>query len=136
MEESIRGTLLIVDDVPANTMILGKVLGAAHDILLASSGEEALEIVRRQRPDLVLLDVMMPDMDGYTVCRILKADPATRDIPIIFITAMSDEENEEIGLTIGAIDYVTKPFRLPIIQARVRNQLISCLLYTSPSPRD
>lgn len=125
MEESIRGTLLIVDDVPANTMILGKVLGAAHDILLASSGEEALEIVRRQRPDLVLLDVMMPDMDGYTVCRILKADPATRDIPIIFITAMSDEENEEIGLTIGAIDYVTKPFRLPIIQARVRNQLIS-----------
>lgn len=127
MEGRARGTVLIVDDVPTNTTILGAALGTEHDVLMASSGEEALEIATRSLPDLVLLDVLMPGMDGYEVCRSLKANPVTRDIPVIFITAMQDVEDEERGLTAGAIDYVTKPFSLPIVQARVRNQIISKL---------
>lgn len=127
MDEPTRGTVLIVDDVPTNTAILGKVLGVEHDVLLATSGEEALDIAARHRLDLVLLDVVMPGMDGYDVCRALKADPTTRDVPVIFLTAMHDEEDEERGLTAGAIDYVGKPFSLPIVQARVRNHLISKL---------
>lgn len=125
MAEPINGTVLIVDDVETNTAILASMLGQDYVVLTAASGAEALEIIRSARPDLVLLDIMMPGMDGYEVCRRLKADPETRDILVIFITAMNEDADEELGLSIGAIDYVTKPFSLPIVRARVRNHLIS-----------
>lgn len=125
MGDPIHGTVLIVDDVETNTAILAGMLGSDHTVLTAASGKEALDIVRRTLPDLVLLDIVMPGLDGFEVCRRLKADPATRDIPVIFITAMNEDADEELGLSIGAIDYVTKPFSLPIVRARVRNHLIS-----------
>lgn len=125
MDDAVRGKVLIVDDVPANTELLSMVLGQEFDVVQATSGQEAIRITRENDIDLVLLDIIMPGMDGYDVCRTLKADSATADIPIIFITAMSEEEDEEAGLAIGAIDYVTKPFSLPIVRARVRNHLLS-----------
>jgi phosphoserine phosphatase RsbU/P len=125
MSHSVRGKVLIVDDVPTNTELLGMVLGQEFDVVQATSGPEAIDIARGGNIDLVLLDIIMPGMDGYDVCRALKADPVTAGIPIIFITAMSEEEDEEAGLEIGAIDYVTKPFSLPIVRARVRNHLLS-----------
>lgn len=125
MGDQIHGTVLIVDDVETNTAILASILSPDHTILTAASGEEALEVVQHTRPDLVLLDIVMPGLDGYEVCRRLKADPETRDIPVIFISAMSEDADEELGLSVGAIDYVTKPFSLPIVRARVRNHLIS-----------
>ena len=87
-------------------------------------GADALDIARSQDPpDLVLLDIMMPEMDGYEVCRRLKADPRTRDVPVIFVTAMSEVEDETTGFSLGAVDYITKPFRPPIVQARVAAHL-------------
>ena len=125
MIDQVRGTVLIVDDVPANTELLGMVLGQEHIVVQATSGPEAIEIAQRTKIDLILLDVVMPGVSGYDVCRALKSDPETAGIPIIFITARNEEEDEELGLSIGAIDYVTKPFSLPIVQARVRNHLLS-----------
>ena len=93
-------------DVPTNTELLGVVLGQEFDVVQATSGPEAIDIAQGGNIDLVLLDIIMPGMDGYDVCRALKADPVTADIPVIFITAMSEEEDEEAGLAIGAIDYV------------------------------
>lgn len=124
MDEPIRGTVLIVDDVPTNTAILESLLGIDYEVATATSGLEALELAERIRPDVVLLDIVMPGMDGHEVCRRLKASAETRNIPVIFITAMNEEADEELGLSIGAIDYVTKPFNLPIVRARVRNQLV------------
>jgi diguanylate cyclase (GGDEF)-like protein len=118
-----KQTVLVVDDTPANIEILAGVLGAEYEILFATSGNDALEIALEQLPDLILLDVVMPDKDGYEVCRQLKANELTRDIPIIFITAMNQEEEESKGLGAGAIDYITKPFRSSIVRARVRNHL-------------
>lgn len=118
-----KQTVLIVDDSPANIEILSDTLGTEHEILFATSGEEALEIARNEAPDLILLDVVMPDMDGYDVCLRLKSDPRTEEIPVIFVTAMDQEEDEAKGLNIGGIDYLTKPIRPPIVRARVRNHL-------------
>ena len=123
MDDSLRRKILIVDDVPANIKLLGEALRADHDIFIATSGEKALEIAFNQLPDLVLLDVMMPEMDGYEVCRRLKEDDRTKDIPVIFITAKDQSEDELRGLKLGAVDYVTKPFYLPIAKARVSTQL-------------
>jgi diguanylate cyclase (GGDEF)-like protein len=118
-----KQTILVVDDTPVNIEILAGVLGADYDILFATSGNDGLRIAAEQLPDLILLDVVMPDKDGYEVCRQLKANEPTRDIPVIFITAMSQEEDESQGLDAGAIDYITKPFRSSIVKARVRNHL-------------
>lgn len=93
------------------------------DVLFATSGQAAIDLCIEQQPDLVLLDVMMPEMDGYEVCKRLKALPETKDIPIIFATALSDERDEAKGFEIGAVDYVTKPISAPIVIARVRNHL-------------
>ena len=123
MNESPRRKILIVDDVPANIKLLGEALRTDHDIFIATSGEKALEIALNQLPDLVLLDVMMPEMDGYEVCRRLKEDDRTKGIPVIFITAKDQSEDELRGLEVGAVDYVTKPFYLPIAKARVNTQL-------------
>ncbi len=119
-----RPCLLLVDDTPANIDVLVGILGPDHDLKIANRGAKALQICASGRPvDLVLLDVMMPEMDGYEVCRRLRADPATRDLPIIFLTAKTETEDVVHGFELGANDYVPKPFRPPELLARVRTQL-------------
>ncbi len=118
-----KQTVLAIDDVPANLKLLGEILQPEYRFLVATSGAQGLEIAASKQPDLILLDVMMPEMDGYEVCRQLKANPLTQSIPVIFVTAMKEETDEERGLEIGAIDYVTKPFRPTIVRIRVRNHL-------------
>jgi diguanylate cyclase (GGDEF)-like protein len=121
--ETPKQTVLIVDDTPGNIKLLSAVLGHEQELLFATSSREALEIAWAQAPDLILLDVMMPEMDGYEVCARLKAEPRTRSTPVIFVTAMSGDEDEAKGLEVGAIDYIAKPFSPPIVRARVRNHL-------------
>lgn len=115
--------ILIVDDEPLNIEVLSETIEDLGDILFATSGQAAIDLCIQQQPDLVLLDVMMPEMDGYEVCKKLKALPETKDIPVIFATALSDENDEAKGFEIGAVDYVTKPISAPIVIARVRNHL-------------
>lgn len=126
MNESFRkrSKILIVDDVPYNVLILQKILEGRYDILTAGHAEEALRIVSEKNPpDLVLLDILMPDMDGYEVCRRIKADPKTSHIPIIFVTARTATEDEAHGLSMGAVDYITKPYDAAIIRARVKTHI-------------
>jgi DNA-binding response OmpR family regulator len=116
-----RHSILVVDDQPANINMLGAALSREFGVSVATNGHDALRIASGDPlPDLILLDIVMPEMDGYEVCQALKDDDRTRDIPVIFITAMSEEEDETKGLELGAVDYITKPFRVPIVQARVR----------------
>ncbi|NJL58937.1 MAG: response regulator [Desulfobacteraceae bacterium] len=120
-----RASVLIVDDERYNINLLADILKSDYRILVAKNGEEALEVAMSDdMPDMILLDIMMPGMDGYEVCRRLKADMKTRDIPIIFVTAMTEMEDEAKGLDIGAIDYIVKPVSLPIVKARVRNHVL------------
>ncbi|MEI6387178.1 MAG: response regulator, partial [Spirochaetota bacterium] len=108
-------TILVVDDQQQNLVIMGDLLMGDYMVKIATRGETALRIARSDRkPDLILLDIMMPVMDGYEVCRQLKADPATSVIPVIFLTARIDEEDERKGLSLGAVDYITKPIN-PLI---------------------
>ncbi len=117
-------TILIVDDAAENLMLLGELLQSDYRVRAANSGPRALQVASSEpRPDLILLDVMMPGMDGYEVLRQLSAQAETREIPVIFITAMSEAEDEEKALGMGAVDYITKPFNPPVVQARVRTQL-------------
>jgi putative two-component system response regulator len=116
-------TVLIVDDTETNIDILLETIGDLYDVTVAMDGPSALELVEAAQPDLILLDIMMPGMDGYEVCERLKADRKTRGIPIIFVTAMNEVENETRGLEMGAIDYITKPISPPIVLARVKNHL-------------
>ena len=117
-------TILIVDDTPQNLMVLGELLQPQYRVRAANNGERALRTANSDpRPDLILLDIMMPGMDGYEVLQRLRDDDATRDIPVIFITAMSSSENEEKGLALGAVDYITKPINPAIVLARVNTHL-------------
>jgi putative two-component system response regulator len=117
-------TVLVVDDTPENLAVLGELLQPHYRVRVANSGARALQVASSDpRPDLILLDVMMPGMDGYEVLERLRANPATCDIPVIFITAMNGTKDEEHGLSAGAVDYITKPIRPAIVQARVRTQL-------------
>lgn len=117
-------TVLIVDDTPENLSVLGELLQTTYRVRAANAGQRALQIAHsRPVPDLILLDVMMPGMDGYEVLARLKSDPATRDIPVIFVTAMDGTGDEEHGLDCGAVDYITKPIHPAVVQARVRTQL-------------
>jgi sigma-B regulation protein RsbU (phosphoserine phosphatase) len=119
-----KNTVLVVDDSPENIDLLGGVLNPDYKIKVALNGEKALQIAGTEKPpDIILLDIMMPGMDGYEVCRRLKADTKTRDIPVIFVTSMSEVEDETKGLALGAIDYITKPIRSPIVQARVKSHI-------------
>ncbi len=118
-----RHKVLIIDDEPTNIKILAEALRTEYATLFATNGERGLKLAVEQTPDLILLDVMMPGMDGYTVCRALKADNRTRNIPVIFITARCQLEDELQGLSLGAVDYITKPFQAPIVKARVRTHL-------------
>ena len=119
-----HGTLLVVDDSPANLTVLGELLQSNYRVIAANSGARALQLAAGEpRPDLILLDVMMPVMDGYEVMAKLGADPSTRGIPVIFITAMSAVDEEEWGLGLGAVDYITKPLKPAIVLARVRTHM-------------
>jgi diguanylate cyclase (GGDEF)-like protein len=118
-----RPRLLIVDDQPANVQVLHQVFAQDHQVFMATSGEQALAVCAAKLPDLVLLDVVMPGMDGYEVCARLKADAATRDIPVIFVSANDDERSEAHGLDVGAVDYIGKPINPKIVRARVRTHL-------------
>lgn len=118
-----HGPILIVDDEPANLAILRQILKDEHRLMLARSGVEALELANKYHPSLILLDIQMPEMDGYTVCRALKANPATEDIPVIFITTLSELDNEEAGFGAGCVDYLIKPVYPKIVRARVRTHL-------------
>jgi CheY-like chemotaxis protein len=116
--------VLIVDDTPTNVAVVSGVLKDSFRTKVATNGEKALAIANApDKPDLILLDVMMPGMDGFEVCRRLKDNPATREIPIIFLTAKTEEVDEEKGFDVGAVDYIHKPFSAPIVLARVRTQL-------------
>ena len=119
-----RPTILVVDDTPDNLKLMSALLKDAYKVKIANSGEKALSIAASDAPpDLILLDIMMPEMDGYEVCERLKRDRATRDIPIIFLTAMTKTEDEEKGLKLGAVDYITKPISPPVVLARVETHL-------------
>ena len=117
-------TVLVVDDTPENLTLMGALLRDHFMVKVANNGEKALKIaISDTLPDLVLLDIMMPGLDGYEVCRRLKATAATRDIPVIFLTARSDPDDERMGLALGAVDYITKPISPPILLARVNTHL-------------
>ena len=119
-----KATVLIVDDNSDNLDVLSGVLRPFYKVKAAINGELALKVVgAKNKPDIILLDIMMPDMDGYEVCRRLKADPSTVNIPVIFVTAKSETKDEQKGFELGAVDYITKPISVPIVLARVRTQL-------------
>ncbi|GAM10230.1 cyclic di-GMP phosphodiesterase response regulator RpfG [Geobacter sp. OR-1] len=119
-----RPTVLVVDDTPENLALMSALLKEYYRVKVANNGEKALRIARSEdQPDLILLDIMMPGMDGYEVCRQLKADRATCAIPVMFITARTEMEDEKHGLELGAEDYITKPISPPIFTARVKTQL-------------
>ncbi len=117
-------TVMVVDDTPQNLALMTELLRGAHRVVVANSGERALKLLQSgQTPDLILLDIMMPGMDGYEVLHRLHADPATANIPVIFLTAKADIEDETHGLALGAVDYITKPISPPVVMARVRAHL-------------
>jgi response regulator RpfG family c-di-GMP phosphodiesterase len=119
-----KATILVVDDTPANLTLMSNLFKDDYKVKIANDGEAALKIAASGLPpDLILLDIMMPGMDGYEVCRRLKHDPKTMNIPVIFVTAMIEVEDEKKGLELGAIDYITKPISPPIVMARVKNHL-------------
>lgn len=118
-----KQNILVVDDTPENIDVLRGILKNDYGIRAATNGQLALKIIERQCPDLVLLDVMMPEMDGYEVCRRIKSNSETADIPVIFVTAKVETEDEQTGFDAGAIDYITKPLNPALVRARVRNHL-------------
>lgn len=115
--------ILIVDDEPMNLTTLSALLKEDYRLMVATRGEQALKVAREHRPDLILLDITMPGIDGYEVCTQLKADERTRGIPVIFITGLTEAEDETRGLELGAADYIAKPFNLAVVRARVRTQM-------------
>jgi len=119
-----KPTILVVDDTPENLSMMSFLLKDLYKVKVANQGQKALRIAASEpRPDLILLDIMMPEMDGYEVCRQLQQDPQTRNIPIIFLTAKASIEDEEFGLELGAVDYITKPISPPVVMARVKTHL-------------
>jgi putative two-component system response regulator len=124
LEIAPRPTILVVDDTPDNLLLMSNLLKDKYLVKVANHGDKALKIVNGESlPDLILLDIMMPGMSGHDVAVILKADAKTRDIPIIFLTALASAEDETLGLTLGAADYITKPISPPVVLARVETQL-------------
>ncbi|MBF0462549.1 MAG: two-component system response regulator [Magnetococcales bacterium] len=121
--EKKKPIILVVDDMPVNLKVLVTILSHDYTVAIATSGQEALQIVADDPPDMILLDIMMPEMDGYEVLRRLKDDGETLNIPVIFITAMVEVDDETKGFDLGAVDYITKPFSLPIVKARVQTHL-------------
>jgi|TARA_B110000091_G_C13819262_1_gene479672 diguanylate cyclase (GGDEF)-like protein/PAS domain S-box-containing protein len=122
-EQKHKPLILIVDDEPSNLHVLVEGLLTDYDVRISTSGEQALIFIESTRPDLILLDIMMPGMDGYEVCNILKAKQNTKGIPVIFVTALTEEESEEKGFAMGAIDYIHKPYKLALVRARIRTHI-------------
>jgi sigma-B regulation protein RsbU (phosphoserine phosphatase) len=122
-DEQVKPVVLAVDDTPENLDVVRGILVPEYKVKAATSGAAALKIVERQPPDIILLDIMMPDMDGYEVCRRLKSNPATEAIPVIFLTAKDQTADEAEGFALGAADYIHKPVNPPILQARVRTHV-------------
>src|SRR5664279_1590357 len=116
-----RGTLLIVDDEPQSIEMIAHMLGQEYEILAATNGDDALDIATQYLPDLILLDVAMTGLDGYEVCRLLKGDASTRDIPVIFITIMAGDMFEKKALELGAADFILKPMNPTMVRLRVKN---------------
>ena len=119
----VKNSVLVVDDEVTNLSLVAGLLRDHYQVKVAKDAERALELAHNEQPDLILLDVMMPITDGYEVCRRLKADSATQNIPVIFLTSQTDTENEELGLSLGAVDYITRPIRPGILLSRVRAHL-------------
>jgi signal transduction histidine kinase len=118
-----RAVILAIDDTPVNLVTLGAALGQTYELIIARSGQEGIALAQKRQPDLILLDIMMPGMDGYAVMRELRAKPATAAIPVIYITALGNQESEQQGLALGAIDYLTKPINVEMARLRISNQL-------------
>ncbi|MGS0825056.1 HD domain-containing phosphohydrolase [Shewanella sp. 0m-8] len=118
-----KATILVVDDIPENIDILVGILGGDYKVKVAIDGPKALALAAKTTPDLILLDVMMPGMNGYEVCKRLKQDPLTCHIPVIFVTALADVSDETQGFELGAVDYITKPVSAPVVKARVKTHL-------------
>ncbi len=118
-----HGTVLIVDDEPTNVQMLAAMLEADYEVLMATDGQRGFDIAMSRKPDLILLDIVMPDIDGYKICARIKAQESVRHIPVIFLTALSDMAEEAHGLELGAIDYLTKPFSPSLVRVRVRNHI-------------
>jgi diguanylate cyclase (GGDEF)-like protein len=123
MEGSQKNSVLIVDDEQSNLILLNKILSPDYTVYAAKSGTEALERVAKDAPDLILLDILMPDLNGFEVLAQLKNAPETRDIPVIVISGLTGEEDEERGFFQGAVDYITKPFKAAIVRARVHTHM-------------
>lgn len=124
LQSVVKPTILVVDDTPDNLSLMMELLKSDYTVQLANGGERALKLAGRSpHPDLILLDIMMPGMDGYEVCQKLKANPQTQEIPVVFLTAKTDVEDEKKGLEMGGVDYITKPISPPIVLARVRIHL-------------
>ncbi len=118
-----KARLLVVDDQPTNIQVMYQIFAGEYQVFMATGGQQALDFCHRTPPDLVLLDIVMPGMDGYEVCAALKAAPDTRDIPVIFVTAHTDAAQETRGLEAGAVDFISKPVNPAVVRARVRTQL-------------
>jgi len=124
-EKDQKKTVLVVDDAPANIQVVNSILKDTYKVRIATNGAKALELVKAgPHPDLILLDVMMPGMDGYEVCSRLKTDPGTKDIPVIFLTGQTETSDETRGFDVGAVDYIHKPFSPAVVQARVQTHLV------------
>jgi len=115
--------ILVVDDQPINIRVIHGLFKGRFDIIMAMNGEQALSQAEQHRPDLIILDVMMPDMDGYEVCRRLKASPNTSAIPVVFVTAHNDAADEIQGIALGAIDFISKPINAVLVEARVKTYI-------------
>ncbi len=122
-EGAVLGHVLVVDDDQGLLSIIERILGREFDVTLASSGREALDVLENTSIDLILLDIMMPEMDGLEVCTSIKSNPKSSDIPVIFMSGMEDEDTEEAALDAGAADFISKPIRPRILQTRVRMQM-------------
>ena len=118
-----KPTILIVDDTKTNIDILLELLSDQYDLIVALDGKSAIQTLKEDSVDLILLDIMMPEMDGYEVCKVLKSDENTKDIPVIFITAKTDENSIERAYEVGGIDFVTKPFKARELAVRIKTQL-------------
>jgi putative two-component system response regulator len=122
--ESAKNTVLVVDDSPDGLQILNEVLKRDYDVRLARGGEQALQAaMQKPQPDAILLDIMMPGIDGYEVCKRLKANNASQDIPVIFLSAKNDIEDAQRGFDVGGADYITKPVLPPVVLARIQTHI-------------
>lgn len=120
-----RFSILVVDDEPVNIQLVSTALKDQYDILSAMNGHDAITLLKETVPDLIILDVMMPDIDGFDVCKVIKANPLFADIPVIFMTAMDTHEGALQGLGLGGIDYLAKPVKVDLLELRVRNHIES-----------